>query len=120
MCLIDLTVTLTGQPEPYWNGQYSHAKEGNPIPRWLLNQHPLALISVILIWIALFSSAILLLSKPAARVVAFAVMLGHTCAAAGWLLQTPLGIILCVGLVVAAKLCDKLIWRESLTGCEQQ
>jgi len=106
-CLCDLTVTLTGQSAEYWSGNWEAVTEGNPIPHWLLTQHPLALCGGIAVWIAVFCTAILRLRPQAARVVALVVMLGHATAAGTWLLNMePWGILYAGSLLVFLKLVD--------------
>lgn len=108
-CLCDLTVTLYGQSPEYWSGNRAAVTEGNPIPRWLLTQHPLALCAGIAVWIALFCTAIMRLRLQPARVVAFIVMLGHATAASTWLLNMrPWGILYAGGLLCFLKLTDHL------------
>jgi hypothetical protein len=111
-CLFDLTVTLAGQSVEYWSGNWSAVTEGNPIPHWLLTQHPLALCGGIACWIAIFCTAILRLRPPVARIVAFFVMLGHATAASTWLLQMkPFGILYAGCLLLLLKVFDGHIWR---------
>lgn len=106
-CLCDLTVTLSGQSSEYWSGNWAAVTEGNPIPRWLLTQHPLALCGGIAVWIALFCTAIIRLSPQPSRVVAFVVMLGHATAASTWLMNIrPWGILYAGGLLCFLKLID--------------
>ena len=106
-CLCDLTVTLTGQSAEYWSGNWTAVTEGNPIPHWLLTQHPLALCGGITVWITVFCTAILRLRSQPARVVAFTVMLGHATAAGTWLLNMkPWGILYAGSMLVLLKLID--------------
>ena len=112
-CLCDLTVTLGGQSDEYWSGNWAAVVEGNPVPHWLLTQHPLALCGGIAIWIGLFCTAIVRLSDKPARIVAFVVMLGHAAAASTWLLRMqPFGVLYAVCLLLVLKRFDGLIWRR--------
>ena len=122
-CLCDLTVTLCGQSEEYWTGNWAAVTVGNPIPHWLLSQHPLALLAGIVLWIGLFCSAILRLSPHPARIVAFIVMLGHATAASTWLLNMqPFGILYAACLLIGLKFFDGLIWRhgDQISGTNKQ
>ncbi len=83
-CMCDLIVTLWGQSSGYWAGDYGDVTEGNPIPRWLLQQHPGALVIAIIVWIATFSGAILWLSDRPANIIAGSVVLGHAFAVCTW------------------------------------
>lgn len=87
--------------------------EGNPIPHWLLTQHPLALCGGIAVWIAVFCTAITKLRPQPARVVAFVVMLGHATAASTWLLNMrPWGILYAGILLVLLKLIDSKLGQR--------
>ena len=112
LCSIDVAVTLAGQPPEYWAGNFHRAVEGNPIPRWFLQQHPLAMVAGCLLWITLFSAAIHYLSKPTARVVALALMVSHAVGVSTWLIRMPLGVGWCVAVFLVAKYFDRFIWRD--------
>ncbi len=85
ICLIDHTITLLGQSAAYWSGDYSDAREGNPLFDWLLRQHPLAFEAGVLVWIIVFTCVILLLPRFVSKVVSVALVLGHTWGTASWL-----------------------------------
>lgn len=115
-CLCDLTVTLSGQSTEYWSGNWAAVTEGNPIPHWLLTQHPLALCGGIAVWIAVFCTAIIKLRPQPARVVTFVVMLGHATAASTWLLNMrPWGILYAGMLLVLLKLIDSKLGQRGYT-----
>lgn len=114
-CLCDLTVTLIGQSTEYWSGNWEAVTEGNPIPHWLLMQHPLALCGGIAVWITVFCTAIIRLRRQPAKVIAFIVILGHATAAGTWLLNMkPWGILYAGSLLVFLKLID---WFACERGC---
>jgi hypothetical protein len=118
-CLCDLTVTLSGQSAEYWSGNWAAVTEGNPIPHWLLTQHPLALCGGIAVWIAVFCTAIFRLSPRPVRTVAIVVMLGHATAASTWLLNMkPWGILYACGLLAFLKLIDWSICQRGYTASE--
>src|SRR6266705_1942933 len=75
-CLLDVGLTLRGQPAEYWQGDYGTAFEGNPFFRWFLQQHPFAGLGIAVAWISVFSLAILWLPTKLARVGAFTVLFG--------------------------------------------
>ena len=89
-CLLDVGLTLHGQPVEYWHGDYGTAFEGNPFFRWFLQQHPFAGLGIVVAWISVFSLAILWLPTKLARVAAFTVLFGHTLGAASWLVHALL------------------------------
>ena len=42
--ILDLIVTLLGQPDKYWRGSYNMVSEANPIGHWFLRMHPLSFV----------------------------------------------------------------------------
>lgn len=87
VCLTDAGLTLLGQPDSYWQGDYLSVIEGNPLPRWLLEFHPLAFVLVLAGWVLCFSLLILLLPRRWACCAYLAVLFGHSVGAASWLLR---------------------------------
>jgi hypothetical protein len=85
LCLLDNTLTLLGQSEEYWAGNYSQAREGSPTFDSLLRISPWADVAGIAVWIGVFVGIILLLPDTLALIVSIAVTLGHTVGAATWL-----------------------------------
>jgi hypothetical protein len=85
LCLLDGGLTLLGQPDGYWAGEFARATEWNPLGRRLLLLHPLAFALALLGWAGLVSAAALLLPARAARALTLLVQVGHTCGAATWL-----------------------------------
>lgn len=55
----DLSLTLAGQPEAYWAGDYAAAAEYNPIAYPLLAQHPAVFGGGALGWLAVFTTIVL-------------------------------------------------------------
>ena len=85
--VLDVTLTLIGQPEAYWAGNLDQAKEGNLFPRWMMHQHPWLFPLVALVWLPTFCTAILWLPARFAKVIAFVLQVGHTLAAASWIVE---------------------------------
>ena len=83
--LVDLAVTLLGQPAAYWEGNLGAAREGAPHGMWLFHQHYLAFPLAFAGWIAIYCAAILLLPRGLARLTAVAVTIGHASAGNSWL-----------------------------------
>jgi hypothetical protein len=85
LCLLDSSVTLYGQSVEYWDGNYAAVREGSPSFAYYMSIHPLVCLAADLLWISIFSLAILLLPETPALIVAVAIMLGHLAGAASWL-----------------------------------
>jgi hypothetical protein len=112
-CLLDGGLTLQGQPDAYWAGQYDWAVELNPLGRWPLQAHPAWFAAALLCWALAFCSAILYLPDNLARPFSFAVQFGHTLGAASWLARLGVsGWILCVPLLFASRLVFDWTWRQ--------
>jgi len=84
-CTFDAGITLFGQSAAYWAGAYGCVREGSPTPNHLLQIHPTAFATGILVWEMLFVVAILLLPDVLALILSIAVTFGHTAGAATWL-----------------------------------
>src|SRR5262245_25298411 len=82
---LDVTLTLAGQPAPYWAGDRAAVREANPLARWLLACHPAAFALAALGWG--LTVAVVLWWRPGrlAVVLAFALTLLHAVGAASWL-----------------------------------
>ena len=90
-CLLDLLLTLHGQPVAYWHGDYEQVMELNPLGSWLLQGHPLLFATGGLVWLAVVVVLILRLPRTFALPLAFVVQAAHTLGAASWLLRAGVG-----------------------------
>jgi hypothetical protein len=110
-CLLDGCLTLHGQAEEYWNGNYRLVEELNPLGRWALEIHPLVFVTVLLCWIGFFSACILLLPKNLAMVCSFLVQMGHTLGSCSWAIRDH-GWLACIPLLIASRLVLDWTWKE--------
>jgi len=85
LLVLDISLTLYGQPAAYWQGDLEQVREWSPYAHWLLRQHPLLVLANAALWVPIFSSAILWLPPPFAKIIAFVIHVGHTLGAASWL-----------------------------------
>lgn len=85
LCALDFGLTLYGQSEEYWGGNYSSVNEGSPSFAHYLSIHPVAFVAAGLLWIATFSAIILLLPERLALVVAIAIVIGHMWGSTTWI-----------------------------------
>jgi hypothetical protein len=92
--LLDLALTLHGQPAAYWYGDYEQVLELNPLGSWLLQGHPLLFAAGVLLWLAAVVVLILRLPRHFALPLAFVVQAAHTLGAASWLLRAGVGGVL--------------------------
>ena len=86
MCLLDFGLTLYGQSERYWAGEFHVVNEGSPSFAHYLSVHPLAFVAAGILWIAMFSALILLLPERLALTLVVAIVIGHMVGAASWLM----------------------------------
>lgn len=86
ICLLDYGLTLAGQSNVYWSGDYTAVNEGSPSFAYYLTVHPLVAVAAGFVWIAIFSTIILLLPETISLIVAIAVLFGHTFGALSWLM----------------------------------
>jgi len=82
--MADCVLTLTGQSGYYWR-TYSDCNEITLIGEWLLELHPLAFVSGIIIWITLITFVIKKVNLFFSSVLSFAVFIGHAPAAWSWI-----------------------------------
>ena len=85
LCTLDFGLTLFGQSDAYWSGNYADIKEMSPSFGYYLSIHPLAFAASVLIWIAIFSVLILLLPETIALILVVAIVIGQMAGAATWL-----------------------------------
>ena len=67
MCLLDFGLTLYGQSDAYRRGNFSAVNEVSPSFAHFLSLHPLAFVGAVILWVALFSTVILLLPPRCQR-----------------------------------------------------
>jgi hypothetical protein len=83
-CVADATVTLACQPPEYWGGRYDMALEGNPVARWIMEFHPLALIVCVVVEAAAIIGVVGWWRQSLAVPVATLLTLSHCCGIASW------------------------------------
>ncbi len=113
--LLDQTLTLAGQAPEYWAGNFAYVNEGSPHGHWALAQHPLVFELGILLWVALFGAAIVLLPRLPALIVSLAVTMGHAWGASTWL-GDFLGYWGCIALFFAAAALVVFTWEKGHYG----
>lgn len=84
--VIDVALTLWGQPREYWNGDYGVAQEMAPVGFALLAHHPLAFVLAAAGYAILFSLAIRFLPGWLALWLSLGYLVAHSSGANSWLL----------------------------------
>jgi hypothetical protein len=82
---LDATLTMWGQPEEYWAGNYSLTTEASPFFRQFFVLGPAAAIAGYAAWAGVLLGLILLLPEALAVSFSLAVVFGHTAGACMWL-----------------------------------
>lgn len=85
LCCLDFGLTLYGQSDAYWAGNYSDVNEISPSFGKYLSTHPLAFVFAGLVWISIFSSLIAILPETIGMTISICVVIGHMTGAASWL-----------------------------------
>jgi hypothetical protein len=107
----DCSLTLSGQPEAYWAGDYSQVREGSPVFRRLLNSHPAAFVVGWWAYVGVLAGLILLLPRLLALTTGVAATTSYAWGASTWLwfssrlpyrYQTCNVLFLLVGLALSA------------------
>src|SRR5262245_30676042 len=95
--VLDCGLTLRGQSTIYWEGQYQDAVEGNPVFLGILRLHPLLFAIVSLLCLGLLCLSVLCFPTPAAKIIAWVLLVCHTFGVATWLIRPlPYGVLSCV------------------------
>ena len=104
-CTLDAGITLLCQSNAYWGGEYFRVVEGSPSPNHLLQIHPAAFATGILLWEILFITVILLLPDVLALMASIVVTFGHAWGASSWLYTLfPYGYQCCMGLLLVSSI----------------
>lgn len=83
--LIDITVTMLGQPAEYWNGSYDLVREFNPIARWFMVLHPAGALVYIILDILMISLLIIVLPMLLSKILSAFWAIGSAKAIYNWL-----------------------------------
>lgn len=85
MCCFDFGLTLYGQSDVYWSGNYQDINEISPSFAKYLSMHPMVFVASVLLWIGIFASLIALLPEKLGMTLSIGIVLGHMAGAASWL-----------------------------------
>ncbi|MEI7686133.1 MAG: hypothetical protein WCL32_14000 [Planctomycetota bacterium] len=113
-CLLDVAVTMHGQPAAYWSGDYFAALECNPLPRIILWLGPWPFAVAVLAWLAFIGAAISFLPWPMAIVVSFIVATLHGLGAGSWMFSFGwMGAAAAVGVLVFVEQLMSFCWQRA-------
>src|SRR5262245_14755898 len=109
LCVVDAALTLRGQPEEYWAGDYSAAIEGNPFIHPLLAKGPHVFVGSVAGWIVLLALVVSVFRQPIVGWIAVLAAASHAVGGASWLAQVgPWGLLLaCLYIAFAAALSQR-------------
>ena len=91
--LLDGTLTLTGQPDSYFDGDFATAEELNPIGYLALSTSPWLFGFGLLVWIFVFCSVLFFCRELMSTRISLVITALHILGAATWLLRTRFGIL---------------------------
>ena len=83
--MLDVSLTLHGQPAEYWAGDYTRTTEGGPFFRRLYSTHPSAGVGGQLLAIGLVAILLVIVPEVLAVVVAIASVTANTYGATTWI-----------------------------------
>lgn len=112
MAGLDLGLTLAGQSPVYWQGAYDLALEANPLAYRILCRGPYVWAMMGAVWVLAIALVMIRLPLPAARLIAFALLVGHAVGAFTWLVRMPYGYLGVLAVFLAARQFDAWIWRQ--------
>jgi hypothetical protein len=113
LCATDGLLTLWGQPETYWSGNFASMREGHPVAAWFLGLHPLAFAAAGVPYLLVVVAVILWLPRRWAALTAAGVAAGHAFAVVVWcqiLLRQPAFALVPMALVVVG--LGLLAWQR--------
>lgn len=83
--LVDISLTLWGQPADYWAGNYAAAIEGSPEVRRVMQIHPALLFAMIAVWMGVIVLLVQSLPRLPAELFSVSTVIAHTACASHWL-----------------------------------
>jgi hypothetical protein len=87
-CLMDVAVTLSGQPAAYWISSYRVVNEANPVSYWFLTIHPLAFILYNIYELFVVSLLIIALPEIVSKLISVFYTIGSAKAVYYWMVGT--------------------------------
>jgi len=87
-CLMDVAVTLSGQPAAYWISSYRVVNEANPVSYWFLTMHPLAFVLYSIYILLIVSLLIIALPEIASKTISVFYTIGSAKAIYFWMVGT--------------------------------
>jgi len=102
MILFDLGITLYFQPPEYWRGNYVLTTDKSPVGLFLLSIHPAAFLMFMVIYVSVVVATIIWLPIPWNRIVALAIVVGHSAGVYSWMETRNYWAVIAIFLVIAA------------------
>jgi hypothetical protein len=87
-CLMDVAITLSGQPAAYWISSYRVVNEANPLSYWFLTMHPLAFVLYSIYVLLIVSLLIIALPEIASKSISVFYTIGSAKAIYYWMVGT--------------------------------
>ncbi|WP_020472606.1 hypothetical protein [Zavarzinella formosa] len=111
---IDVILTLIGQPEEYWAGDYSTANEINPLAFLILTRSPWLFAGLSVVWGAILGVVVLWWRHPWTGWLAAGVAFAHVLGGGTWIIRAgPWGWGLAVIYLALASRFSRWCWRRS-------
>jgi hypothetical protein len=83
--LLDIGLTIYGQPAKYWEGELNLANERNPIGAFFMANHVSGLFLISGIWILMIVILGYYLPRKSSKIFLLFVLIAHSWAAASWI-----------------------------------
>jgi hypothetical protein len=118
--LLDVILTLAGQSREYWAGNFSEAKELNPLFHWFLSNGPDVFLVATVAYILLLVAIIFLIQLRIALMTAYIASIAHLIGVASWMLQMNgriVGILLTILLFISVKIILDREWEKVRKTC---
>jgi hypothetical protein len=106
LIVADATATFAFQSSSYWAGSFADRIETSPLGAAIFGRHPALFGGFILIWALVIIVLLAWLPRPLNKVLALAVVVGHTAGIYGWLVLKnywyAIPVFLLVGILTVA------------------
>ena len=87
VALFDMAITITHQPNQYWEGNLLATREGNPVAVAFMNEHVLGFFVLSAIWLSIIFLLGYFLPRKVSHFFLFVVFVLHCSAASTWVLS---------------------------------
>ena len=83
-CIFDITITITHQPQSYWQGDLTQANEGNPFGAFFMQHHISGIFTISALWLVIVIMMGYFLPRRIGRIFLLFTLIAHSFGASTW------------------------------------